>query len=84
MIYTSDTQYNNYTYDYSLTGLYVHMYIRITCMDVSMLECVTLQHSTRAQLAQWLEHQTFNLRVAGSNPVLGGFCFLVVITRVVF
>ena len=24
-----------------------------------------------AQLAQWLEHQTFNLRVAGSNPVLG-------------
>ena len=29
----------------------------------------------RAQLAQWLEHQTFNLRVAGSNPILGVFLF---------
>ena len=28
-----------------------------------------------AQLAQWLEHQTFNLRVVGSNPVLGAIIF---------
>ena len=27
--------------------------------------------SIAAQLAQWLEYQTFNLRVVGSNPVLG-------------
>ena len=29
-----------------------------------------------AQLAQWLEHQTFNLRVAGSNPILGAEMFI--------
>ena len=33
-----------------------------------------------ARLAQWLEHQTFNLRVMGSNPVLGVLNFFYHIT----
>ena len=32
-------------------------------------------HTRIAQLAQSVEHQAFNLRVAGSSPSLGGVCF---------
>jgi hypothetical protein len=30
----------------------------------------------RARLAQPVEHETFNLRVVGSSPTMGAYCFL--------
>ena len=39
--------------------------------ELSLIKC-----RVRARLAQSVEHQTFNLRVKGSSPLLGAFFFL--------
>ena len=40
-------------------------------IQVGMHDGCSASLYTVAQLAQWLEHQTFNLRVMGSNPIVG-------------
>ena len=34
-----------------------------------------------ARLAQWVEHETLNLRVVGSSPTLGGACWFVFFSK---
>ena len=74
-------------YNYSSTNVYqllercnfMHIILRIYILQLSKsIWCAENIPFIGAQLAQWLEHQTFNLRVMGSNPILGVLmiCFL--------
>ena len=69
-----------YLYNYSSTNVYqllescncMHIILRIYTLRLNKsIWCAENTQFTGAQLAQWLEHQTFNLRVMGSNPILG-------------
>ena len=71
------TNYNLWTYIALCIRAVILYTISMNKLILSALRMTRFNSRRRlcARLAQSVEHQTFNLRVKGSSPLLGGKCF---------